>query len=82
MSSLGKYALKKGKFRVKCSKYAQICPKKVILCQNNRILAKYEKYAQSSWAHFTQNFLNRKRNIDMLKHLQPEKYAKAYFAFP
>ena len=40
-----------------------------------------QKYAQSSWAHFTQNFLNRKRNIDMLKHLQPEKYAKA-FAFP
>jgi len=34
------------------------------------------------WAHFTQIFLNRKRNIDVLKNLQPEKYAKAYFAFP
>ena len=43
-----------------------------------------QKYAESSWTHFTQNFLNRKRNIDrpMLKNLQPEKYAKAYFAFP
>ena len=42
-----------------------------------------QKYAQPSEAHFTQNFLNRKRNIpDMLENLQPEKYAKAYFAFP
>jgi len=41
-----------------------------------------QKYARPSCAHFTQNFLNRKRNIDMLKSLQPGKYAKAYFAFP
>jgi len=41
-----------------------------------------QKYAQPSWTHFTQNFLNHKRNIDMLKYLQPEKYAKAYFALP
>jgi len=41
-----------------------------------------QKYAQQSRAHSAQNILNRERNIDMLKRLQPEKYVKAYFAFP
>jgi len=41
-----------------------------------------QKYSRPSWAHFTRNFLNRKRIIDMLENQQPEKYAKAHFTFP
>ena len=71
--------IKKGQIWGKMLKIFTNMPKNVILCENHKILA---KYAQPSWAHFTQNFLNRKRNIDMLKNLQSEKYAKAYFPFP
>ena len=58
-------------------------PQKRILCQNHGILAKYAKICWTKLGLFyTQNFLNRKKNIDMLKSVQPKKYAKAYyFAF-
>jgi len=42
----------------------------------------FGKICSTKLGSFYSEFSESQRNIDMLKNLQHEKYAKAYFAFP